>query len=136
MTVEPSGPARGGYFIHNQPLKIAIVGGLSLLALGVLAARGVRFRRWLLLVPVGLVGFYLGGVLCPLASVQNIFLKWNTGYMLLFLIPIVLALGVGRLFCGYVCPFGAVQELLHVKRWAVRIPTPLRRALGIIKCNW
>jgi len=133
VAVEPSGLARGGYFIHNQPVKIAIVGGLSLLALGVLGARGGRFRRWLLLVPIGLVGFYLGGVLCPLASVQNIFLKWDTGYMLLFLIPVVLALGVGRVFCGYVCPFGAVQELLHVKRWELRIPPRLRRTLGMIK---
>jgi len=83
--------------------------------------------------PVGLIGFYLGGILCPISSVQNIFLKWNNGYLLLFLIPVVLAMTVGRVFCGYVCPFGAIQELLHVRRWRVQIPTRWRKLLGLIK---
>jgi len=132
-TVQSDERSSTGYFIHDQLIKIAIVGGLSVLALGVLVFRGFRYRRLLLLVPIGLVGFYLGGVLCPLSSVQNIFLKWHTGYMLLFLIPVIVALAVGRVFCGYVCPFGAMQELLHVRRWALRIPTTWRRSLGIIK---
>jgi len=132
-TVQSEDGASSGYFIHDQILKIAIVGGLSILALAVLIFRGFRYRKWILLLPIGLIGFYLGGVLCPISSVQNIFLKWDNGYVLLFLIPVVLALTVGRVFCGYVCPFGAVQELLHMRKWAVRIPTKWRKPLGLIK---
>jgi len=131
--VQPDAGASGSYFIHDQLLKIAIVGGLSLLALGILLLKGFRYRKWILLLPIGLVGFYLGGILCPLSSVQNIFLKWNNGYLILFLIPVVLALTVGRVFCGYVCPFGAIQELLHVEKWQLRIPVKWRKLLGLIK---
>jgi len=129
--VGPSSADR--YFLHDQGVKIAVVGGLSILAVFLVAKRGFRHRKWLLLLSVGLVGFYLGGVLCPLASVQNILLKWNTAYPLLFLIPVVLALAVGRVFCGGVCPFGAAQELLHVRRWSARIPAAWRRGLGALK---
>ncbi len=132
-TVQLEDGAASSYFIHDQLLKIAIVGGLSILALGILIFRGFRYRKWILLLPIGLVGFYLGGILCPISSVQNIFLKWDNGYLLLFLIPIVLALTIGRVFCGYVCPFGAIQELLHVRRWRVRIPTKWRKLLELIK---
>jgi len=132
-TVQSEDGASSGYFIHDQILKIAIVGGLSILALGVILFRGFRYRKWILLLPIGLIGFYLGGVLCPISSVQNIILKCNNGYLLLFLIPVVLALTVGRVFCGYVCPFGAVQELLHVRKWAVGIPTKWRKPLGFLK---
>ncbi len=61
------------------------------------------------------------------------FLKAGTGYLLLFLVPVIGALLLGRLFCGYVCPFGALQELLHVRRWAVRIPDRAWRVLGSLR---
>ena len=127
------GSAEGRYFLHDQAIKVAIVGGLSVVAVLLLTKRGVRHRKWLLLLSVGLFGFYLGGALCPLASVQNVILKWNTGYLLLFLIPVVLAVLFGRVFCGTVCPFGAMQELLHVRRWSFTIPVRWRPWLGALK---
>lgn len=132
-TITSDGSPANRYFIHDQAVKIAIVGGLSVLAVALLTVRGFQYRKWLLLLSIGLVGFYVGGVLCPLSSVQNVFLKWNSGYLLLFLVPIVLALLIGRVFCGTVCPFGAMQELLHVRRWALRIPVRWRRPLGALK---
>ncbi len=110
------------YFIHEQGLKLSLLVGFSVLAIGIIVLRKYKLRRWLLLAAVIVLGFVVGGFLCPVAAVQNIFLKANTGYLLLFLVPVVLALIVGRLFCGYICPFGAAQELLHVRKWAIKIP--------------
>jgi polyferredoxin len=121
------------YFGGNQLIKLGVMAGLAGLALGMVAVYGFRYRKFLLLASVGVAGFYLAGLLCPLCSVQNVFIKWNTAYLLLVLVPVVLTLFVGRVYCGYVCPYGAIQELLHIRKWAPRIPTRWRRALGLLK---
>lgn len=122
-----------GYFGTNQIIKLSVMAGLAGLALGIVAFCGFRYRKLVLLVSVGVAGFYLAGLLCPLCSVQNVFIKWNTAYLLLVLLPVVLTLFVGRVYCGYVCPYGALQELFHVRRWAPRIPPRVRRVLGLLK---
>jgi len=109
---------------------MAALAGVSL---GLVAARGFKYRKWLLLLSVGVAGFYMAGLLCPLCAVQNVFLKWNTAYLLLVLLPIVTTLLVGRVYCGYVCPYGAIQELLHVGKWAPRIPEHWRRPFTWLK---
>jgi len=121
------------YFSHDQALKLGLllafmVGG------GVLAAVGrPRWRKAYLVAAVGVLGLYMGGFLCSTAAVQNVFLKAGTAYSLLFLMPVVGALLMGRIFCGYVCPFGALQEFLHVRRWSLRIPDWVLRALGWLR---
>ncbi|MBE0636863.1 4Fe-4S binding protein [Candidatus Bipolaricaulota bacterium] len=117
------------YFVHDQLLKLLLVLGFSLAGLGIIWTRRFALRRWLLLASVIVLGFVVGGLLCPISAVQNVILKASTGYLLLFLVPTVSALLVGRLFCGYVCPFGALQELLHVKRWRRSIPEHWMRML-------
>ena len=121
------------YFIHEQGLKLILLGLFSVLAMGIIVLRKYRLRRWLLLASVIILGFVMGGFLCPTTVVQNIFLKANTGYLLLFLVPVALALIMGRLFCGYICPFGAAQELLHVRKWAWRIPSKWMSILAKLK---
>ncbi|HHR86244.1 MAG TPA: 4Fe-4S binding protein [Candidatus Acetothermia bacterium] len=68
-------------------------------------------------------GFVMGGFLCPTSTVRNVIPRFSTGYLLLFLVPVALSLVMGRVFCGYICPFGAAQELLHVRKLAVKIPS-------------
>ena len=121
------------YFIHEQGLKIILLGLFSVLAIGIIVRRKYKLRRWLLLASVIVLGFVMGGFLCPVAAVQNIFLKANTGYLLLFLVPVVLALVMGRLFCGYICPFGAAQELLHIRKLAVKIPSRWMNVLSKLR---
>jgi polyferredoxin len=121
------------YFIHEQGLKLILLVGFSVLAMGIIVLRKYKLRRWLLLISVIVLGFVMGGFLCPVAAVQNIFLKANTGYLLLFLVPVILALFVGRLFCGYICPFGAAQELLYIRKWGWRIPSKWMRVLTKLK---
>jgi polyferredoxin len=131
----PETPSSKGtsYFIHEQGLKLTLLGLFSVLAIGMIVFRKYRLRRWLLLLSVIVLGFVMGGFLCPTTAVQNIFLKANTGYLLLFLVPVVLSLIMGRVFCGYICPFGAAQELLHVRKWAKKIPKKWMKVLTKLK---
>jgi polyferredoxin len=39
---------------------------------------------------------------------------------------------VGRVFCGYVCPKGAAQELVFIRRWRLKIPTRVDRVLRLL----
>lgn len=110
------------YFQHDQLLKLLLVLGFSLAGMAIIWTRQFALRRWLLLLSVIVLGFVVGGLLCPISAVQNVILKISTGYLLLFLVPTVTALFMGRVFCGYVCPFGALQELLHVKQLRMSIP--------------
>ena len=119
---ETTAAASTAYFIHQQPLKIVLLVVFSAFAVGIIVFRRYELRRWLLLLSVIVLGFVMGGFLCPTSAVQNVILKLGSGYLLLFLVPVVLSLVMGRVFCGYICPFGAAQELLHVRKWAIKIP--------------
>jgi len=129
----PETAASTTYFIHHQPLKIALLLVFTALAVGIIATRRYELRRWVLLLSVIVLGFVMGGFLCPTSAVQNVILKSGSGYLLLFLVPVVLALIMGRVFCGYICPFGAAQELLHVRKWAVKIPTRWMNVLSKLR---
>ncbi|MEN3009786.1 MAG: 4Fe-4S binding protein [Candidatus Bipolaricaulaceae bacterium] len=123
----------GWFFYHQQELKLALLGALLLGALTLILLRRFRLRPLFLILSVAVLGFGMGGFLCPTAAVQNVFLKGVSGYLILFLLPVVAALFVGRIFCGYVCPFGALQELLHVRRWAWRVPPLVWRVLNVLR---
>jgi len=118
------------YFIHDQLAKLLLLLGFSAASLAIIATRRFVYRKWLLLASVAVLGFVIGGLLCPISAVQNVFAKADTAYLLMFLVPVVLALLFGRVFCGYVCPFGALQELLHIRQLAVRIPKRLMHLLS------
>jgi len=100
---ETASAASTPYFIHQQPLKIVLLVVFSAFAVGIIVFRRYDLRRWVLLLSVIVLGFVMGGFLCPTSAVQNVILKFNTGYLLLFLVPVVLALVMGRVFCGYIC---------------------------------
>jgi polyferredoxin len=128
----PSSP-RAPYFSHDLGLKLALLLGFMAGAAGLAVLGRPLWRRLWLILATAVLGFAMGGFLCPTAAVQNVFLKADTGYLLLFLVPVIAAVLMGRLFCGYVCPFGALQELLHVRRWALRLPDRLMRVLGFAR---
>lgn len=98
---------------------------LGVLAATVLAGVFVRFgalRRLRVLFLLGSVvtlGFAFGGCPCSISSFQNVLL-WTMGeevcpsslVWFLGLIPITYLFG--RVWCGWVCHLGALQEFLHV----------------------
>ena len=80
-------------------------------------------------------GFIRKGCVCSVGALQNIALALvdhsytlPLSLVIFFLLPLVFALFYGRVFCGSVCPFGAIQDvvLLH----PVKIPGWLA---GILK---
>jgi polyferredoxin len=117
------------FLVHDQLTKFLLILGFTVLGFFIVFTRRFALRRWLLLTSVIALGFIIGGLLCPISAVQNVILKAGTGYVLMFLVPSLTAVLAGRLFCGYVCPFGALQELVHLRRFALRIPERWMRIL-------
>jgi len=121
------------YFNHDQLIKLVLLLVFMATATIIIKNSLSKYRRIILIASVAVLGFYLGGFLCPLTAVQNLFIKWQTGYLLLFLTVFISVLIAGRVFCGYICPFGALQELLHLKRISLTIPPAWNRYLNKVK---
>lgn len=110
-----------------------------LLAAGiVLVIRRARTRWLLLLLTASLLylGFWRGGCICPIGATAAVARGIvhpelvGTVTLALFLLPLAVALAAGRVFCGTVCPQGAVQHLIiHRRARYVRVPRILDRVL-------
>lgn len=98
---------------------------LGILFATIVAGLLVRFsltrnlRALFLTASVAVLGFYKGACPCPIQSLQYLVLnlfghayKWQTLVYLLGLIPITYFFG--RVFCGWICHLGAVQEFLFL----------------------
>ncbi|MGE5396555.1 MAG: 4Fe-4S binding protein [Chitinophagales bacterium] len=119
---------------------------LVLLLLLVLALVAVRrklpwyIRLLILAAGLGYLGFYLKGCICPVGVLANLPLRLQgiiagefNLWLLLFLVPIVFAIFAGRIFCGGVCPFGAVQEFMF--KLGTRLGLNKARA-GLESVSW
>jgi len=67
-------------------------------------------------------GFLRHGCVCPIGSVQNVVegIGCGTGVSMvilaIFLLPLVVALFWGRVFCSGICPLGAIQDVMVIGR--------------------
>jgi NosR/NirI family nitrous oxide reductase transcriptional regulator len=86
--------------------------------LGLFLFKKTWLRRTLLFLSIVAIGFYSGGCPCPVGSVFNC-LTPNPPPLLILIVliifPLVATLIWGRFFCGWICPLGAAQELIHAK---------------------
>ena len=121
-------------------LDIVYVGTL-LAALITATYLALKLRRRALIVAnavscLAFFGFYVGGCVCPVGSVQNVTAALATPYvipitvLLVFALPLVFALLFGRVFCSSVCPLGAIQDLVLLK--PLRVPLWLQYGLGFV----
>ena len=130
LPVEYPSPARAWFYGD-----VVVVAGLLLS--GVWLVRTHRPARWIS-VQIGVAFVYLGllrgGCICPVGATANVLLGIarpelvGLATMALFLIPLIVALASGRVFCGAVCPLGAVQHLLSRSR-GLSLPRWLHRSL-------
>jgi ferredoxin len=96
-------------------------------ALGATVAAGimVRFkstrnlRGFSLLASMLILGFYVGGCPCPIMSLQHVIFagigietKWTGMIWFIGLIPVSYVFG--KVWCGWICHLGAVQEFLYL----------------------
>jgi ferredoxin len=82
-------------------------------------------------------GFYRNGCICSIGGIQNVTLTlFDPAYaisitaLMFFILPLIFALFMGRVFCASACPLGAIQELVILR--PISIPSPLRKVLGLI----
>ena len=133
---EPVAPPPGMWWLVYADVVVLII---ALFAVFHFAFRR-RSRRGLAGVTAGSLlyfGFLRRGCVCAVGSLQNVALGLaDPGYgiplnvLLFFLVPLLAALFAGRLFCGGVCPLGALQDLVHIK--PLRVPSAAAHALGFV----
>jgi NosR/NirI family transcriptional regulator, nitrous oxide reductase regulator len=115
---------------------------MGVAALAAASFLSLRARSRALIVALGVFsllyfGFYRGGCVCPVGSVQNVAKALlGSGYVVplsvlgFFLMPLLTALFFGRSFCASVCPLGQAQDLVVLKPLAV--PNWLEQSLGML----
>jgi ferredoxin len=91
---------------------------MALIGLGMKYRTFVRFRGLFLLIGVGWFGFYRGGCTCMISSFQSLILgiaRWQFAWIdLIWLAALVVATYFfGRVWCGWLCHLGAVQDFLY-----------------------
>lgn len=105
--------------------------------LWVLLRLSPRWRKLVLVVSVAVLGFLhleLPSVHC---IVEGFFSRLGEDFLkapmiLKVAVAFIPAVFFGRIFCGYVCPKGAAQELIFIRRIRLRPPRWLDRTLRLL----
>ncbi|MCO6047334.1 4Fe-4S binding protein [Aeoliella sp. ICT_H6.2] len=117
---------------------VLLVAGMAAIAWVVRRGR----RRWVItvltLASLAYFGFYRQGCICPIGATQNVAASLSDPTLAVplvvlafFLIPLLAALLVGRVFCGGVCPLGAIQDVVLLR--PIQTPRTFDRFAGLIK---
>jgi len=114
-----------------------LIGALTLAAWLAFRQRSRRGLVWLGIFSVLYFGFWRKGCICSIGSIQNLALGLaDSSYavpviaIVFGLVPLVVALFFGRIFCSSVCPHGALQDLVLLK--PVTVPVWLEHPLRLI----
>ena len=129
--------------IHYHTNWTRFYWALGILSATLLAGFFVRFKKTrslrplFLLAAVVVLGFYRGGP-CIISSFQNTILV-ALGYsnawpaIVLFLGVVVLTYFFGRVFCGWTCYLGAIQEFLHIGKFKIWQSKKAQKRMRIVR---
>jgi NosR/NirI family nitrous oxide reductase transcriptional regulator len=124
-----------------QTWDLVCLGAFLVLAVISFRRRSVPLKYATLVVAVA----YMGFVKSHLISVTNVFsaidgnlpvFKYNLAFYAFAAFTLISTVLVGRLYCGRVCAFGALTQLMDAvlpQRWRVNVPRPLERHASRIK---
>lgn len=129
-------------------VDIAVLAGILLLG-SIMVWRHVHFKWFWIPSSLTLLyfGFIRGGCICPVGSTANVFIGLKHPELIgrstaiMFLMPLCVALVMGRIFCIAGCPLGAIQHLLSSKQ-QIRLPAQLERitralpTLALLSTAW
>jgi polyferredoxin len=130
---------------NNNLLKIIIENNIHFLSLGILLGalafflKLKRARNVMLLASLVFFGFYAGGCNCSVGAFLKLFYNIffdKTNLILLSLligIPILTTIFFGRIFCGYICPAGALQEFAAVRDRLIKIKPSVEKKLRYLR---
>jgi len=130
---DSEGPLQARAASERIVTKIAVVLVFCAVTITVILTKRVKYRKWINLASVIVLGFVLGSVLSPSNAVQNALILFNVAFLVLFLIPLILTLFFGRAYCGYICPVGSLQELVSFRKTRRRVSEKLDRILKFVK---
>jgi len=114
--------------LQQQSMEISIaipmfILWIALIAIAVIMINKGKMRQktaiLILIISIAIGGILLGGLPNSVMPIQQIFLTVGGHSLLMLLVPMLIILGLlllstlvfGRMFCGYACPVGAIQEL-------------------------
>lgn len=89
----------------------------------------------LMIITLVYLAFVRGGCICPVGTTANITLglisprEIGLFTLFVFLVPLIAALFMGKVFCSSACPIGAVQHLAPERKKKIRIPEKLNKLL-------
>ena len=132
-TTAPS--ARMIFLEYMDVLVLLVV--LSLVTWFLLKKRSRKGVFWVSVFSLLYFGFYREGCICSIGAIQNVILGIvDPTYaipltaLLFFLLPLIFALFVGRVFCGGACPLGAIQDIVAIR--PIELPKWIQKVLGLI----
>ncbi|MFP3936826.1 MAG: 4Fe-4S binding protein [Phycisphaerae bacterium] len=127
---------------YSEYVDVAVLAlALAAAAWFALKKRSRRGMAVVMLLSLLYFGFYRLGCVCAVGSVQNCALSFgDAGYaagwavVAFFLLPLFAALLFGRVFCGGVCPLGAIQDIVAIK--PLKVPRWLESGLSLLAVTY
>ena len=127
--------------IRAQAVDIALVSAFSVLAFVSFFRKSVRLKYITLIASVIYIGFWKSTLL----SIVNVFalfggnlpiFRYSLAWYLLAVITVVSTVLWGRVYCGRICAFGALTQLMDQvlpAKWRINVPRAIERRAAWIK---
>ncbi len=127
--------------LRGQAVDLLLFGGFAALALTSFFRKSVRLKQVTLVASVAYLGFYKSQLL----SIVNVFgvmglnlpiFKYNLGWYAFAIFSVVSTLLWGRLYCGRICAYGAMTQLLDPiipARFRYDVPLRIERHAAKVK---